>query len=174
MMMMTLGRTRHPRRRLHRVGFSLIEAAIVTALIGLGVVALVQLLAAGSVSNLEAAELTTAVQLANNVQEMMATLPLFDPQQPTTWSAKEASLGLYDNVTDFDGASINPPVDASRNALSGMSDWTQVISVDSVSEGTLSSIVPDTATEPTARVTVKVMRAGVEEYRMSWMVAATQ
>jgi Tfp pilus assembly protein PilV len=52
-------------------GFTLIEAAIVTAIVGIGIVGLLELLAAGSMANINSKQLTTAVFLANNVNEMM-------------------------------------------------------------------------------------------------------
>ena len=41
-------------------GFTLIEAAIVTAIVGIGIVGVLELLAAGSMSNAESTKLTTA------------------------------------------------------------------------------------------------------------------
>src|SRR5690349_6272577 len=57
---------RPPAARRREGGFTLVEAALTMVIIGTGVVAMLQLLAAGTMSNSSAAELTTAVQLANN------------------------------------------------------------------------------------------------------------
>ena len=166
-----------PRRHVRR-GFTLIEAALATAVIGLGVLGLVQLLAAGTVTNVEATELTTAVNLAGNVREVMAGIDLFDPQAPTRWDTKEPALGSipavkqYDDVLDFDDTSFSPPLDASRNAMSGYADWTQAISVQSVAADNVSSLRPDTTAEKTARVTVRILRGTREVYQTSWLVTA--
>src|ERR1041385_4941878 len=80
-------------------GFTLIEAAIVTAIVGIGIVGVLELLCAGSMANMDSAQLTTAVYLANNVDEMM---------QGKTYSTLKST---YDNRT------YDPPVDATGAAL---------------------------------------------------------
>lgn len=62
-----------------RRGFTLIEAALATVIIGIGVVSLLELLAAGSMSNGAATELTLAASLANNIHEISIGLPFTDP-----------------------------------------------------------------------------------------------
>src|SRR5689334_18528489 len=80
-----------------RRGFTLVESAVVTVIVGVGVVAMLELLAAGSVSNAEGAELTTAINLASNIREISLGLPFRDPQQdPKTaawvWHDREATV----------------------------------------------------------------------------------
>jgi len=100
-------RTRHPAAG--RRGFTLIEAAMVTVIIGVGVVAMLQLLAAGTVSNSEGTELTTAINLANNIREMSLGLAYYDPTDMAknppvyTWDTREATVKDYDNIMDLDG-----------------------------------------------------------------------
>jgi len=53
-----------------RRGFTLIEAALTTVIIGVGVMSMMQLLAAGTASNLGSAELTTGINLAKNIREI--------------------------------------------------------------------------------------------------------
>src|SRR4051794_20467801 len=102
-----------PGRR-SRSGFTLIEAAIVTAIVGLGIVGLLELIAAGSMSNIESSELTTAVFLAQNVGERLQ-------------GASYATLhSTYDNVT------CSPPKDGRGVDLTGFSGWSQVIDVSYV------------------------------------------
>jgi prepilin-type N-terminal cleavage/methylation domain-containing protein len=103
------GLTRSSDRR--RRGFTLIEAAMVTVIIGVGVVSMLQLLAAGTVSNSEGTELTTAINLANNIREMSLGLAYYDPNTdmtitppPYQWNTKEATVKAYDNIMDLDGA----------------------------------------------------------------------
>src|SRR5437762_14079317 len=102
-----IGRTgRRPRRR----GFTLIEAAIVTAIVGIGIVGVLELLAAGSMANADSAELTTAVYLANNINEMVQGVPYANLK------------ATYDNHT------YSLPVDATGAGLSGFATWKQVVS----------------------------------------------
>src|SRR4029079_10738227 len=102
-----------PRRRGFTLtrGFTLIEAAIVTAIVGIGIVGVLELLCAGSMANMDSAQLTTAVYLANNLDEML---------QCKTYSTLKST---YDNHT------YDPPVDATGTSLSGFSGWKQVVSV---------------------------------------------
>ena len=53
-----------------RRGFTLIEAALAIVIVGVGVTALLELLAAGTMSNSAGTELTTAINLANNIHEI--------------------------------------------------------------------------------------------------------
>src|SRR3954452_19100916 len=108
-----------------RRGFTLIEAAMVTVIIGVGVVAMVQLLAAGTVSNSEGTELTTAINLANNIREISLGMNYNDPEQPTVWATKEADVASYDDVFDLDGSTFNPPLDVRRLPISNYPNWAQ-------------------------------------------------
>ena len=55
------------------------ESALAIVIIGTGVFAMLRLLAAGTSSNQAGAELTTAVNLANNIHEVIIRLPFYDP-----------------------------------------------------------------------------------------------
>ena len=137
-----------------RRGFTLVEAATATVIIGVAFTALLQLLAVGTVSNREGAELTTAVHLANNVHEAAVRVP-------------------YAELFDLEGT-YSPAVDARMVALPGMTGWSQVVDVSYVDESMLTAAVPDTQYEPTSRVTVSVARNGKQVYRTSWLAAASE
>lgn len=149
-----------------------------TAIIGFGVVGTVQLLAAGTVSNSEGTELTTAVNLANNVREITLGMEFRDPQQPGTWSTKEGSgnpnsdVALYDDVLDLDGATFSPPLDVRRQPISTYANWSQRVVVETVATDQLASVRPKDVTEPTARVTVTVTRNGTAVHKASWLAVA--
>ena len=166
-----------------------------TVIIGLGCVGMLELLAAGTVANSEGTELTTGINLANNIREMSLGLSFYDPQQPNVWNTKETdpmtgqpSVKLYDNIMDLDGpvdtwnqqstdpASgyqvFQPPIDVGRNTITGYSNWAQWVKVETVSPNNVSSVLPHDATAVTARVTVKVMHNGNEVYKMSWLAVA--
>lgn len=137
-------------------GFTLIEAALVTAIVGIGIVGLLELLAAGSMANINSKQLTTAVFLANNVNEMMQGVPY------------DELKGRYDNVT------YHPPRDGRGVALAGFDTWQQVIDVSYVLPQRLTSLVPDTQVEPTSRVTVKILANDEIIYQTQWVVAAPE
>ena len=188
-------RRRNPLRR----GFTLIEASMVTVIIGVGVVAMLELLAAGSVSNAEGTELTTAINLAENVREIALGMAFYDPQQnpkvaPRAWESKEATVKAYDNVTDLDGPAdtwdkqdpalgvgfdppdgyqkFQPPLDVRRDPIGSYSNWAQWVKVESVDENNVRRIVPHSGAGGTSRVTVKILRSGTVVYQTSWLAAA--
>lgn len=154
-------------------GFTLIEAMIVTVIVGVGVVGTLQLLAVGTQSNVSGAEVAIGVNLAAQVREMSLGMKFYDAQSPGSWNTKEASLALYDNVLDLDGCVFTPPVDARRQTLSNYATWTQNVSVDTVQLDNLATTRPDTVTEPSARVTVRVQHNGRDVYTTSWIAVSS-
>jgi len=164
----------HPRRAAgrRRTGFTLVEAAMVTVIIGVGVMAMLTLLAAGTAANEDATQLTEAINLANNIHEITMGMPYYDPQTPTVWNSKEPTVAEWDNITDVDDASLNPPIDARRNPIPEYAGRRQSVEVESVTHDKVTVTTPDTTTEPTARVTVTVKHLGRTVYVTSWLVVA--
>jgi type II secretory pathway pseudopilin PulG len=141
-------------RTARRGGFTLIEAAMATVIIGVAFTAMLQLIAKGTESNGDSTSLTTAINLAGNIHE--------------------AGIRVgYDDIFDLRGTH-NPPVNARLQSISGMTGWSQVVGVNYVDENNLTQSVPDTQYEPTARVTVVILRNGQQVYRTSWLAAASQ
>ena len=135
-----------------RGGFTLMEAAIVTAIVGIAIVGMLQLMAAGSMANADSAEATTAVNLANNINEML---------QGANYTTLKST---YDNRT------YNPAVDATGAALTSFSGWQQQVSIKYVDHNLVTSVVPDSQVEPTCRVTVTVFHNGSPVYTASWLI----
>jgi prepilin-type N-terminal cleavage/methylation domain-containing protein len=148
---------RHQPGQQIRNGFTLIEAAVVIIIVGVGIVGLMQLLAAGSMVNASASELTTAVYLANNIDEML---------QGQSYATLKST---YDNQT-YSG--ITGPIDATGTVLSEFSGWAQVLSVKYVDDGLLTSVVSDSQYEPTCRVSVTITHHGNAVYTAKWLMAA--
>src|SRR5688572_10039875 len=141
--------TRRSLRRGRR-GFTLIEAAMATVIIGVGFTAMLQLIAAGTVTNSASTELTTAMNLAGSV--------------------REASMRVgYANLFDLEGE-FNPAVDARLEQLDNMPGWTQAVVVSYVDPDLLTVTVPDTQEEPTTRITVTVRRNTRPVYSMCWLM----
>ena len=130
------------------------EAAIVTVIIGVGIVGVVQLLAAGTMANEESTELTIAVNLAGNIEEMM---------EGATYSTLRAT---YDDHT------YSPPVDNRGTALSSFSNWSQTIDIKYVDPTNLTSVLADTNVQDTAKVTVSISHNNLVIYTTSWIAVA--
>jgi type II secretory pathway pseudopilin PulG len=148
--------SRAPRRsrQFRPGGFTLIEAAMATVIIGVAFTAMLQLNAKGTEANNDGTELTTAINLAGNIHE--------------------ASIRVsYDQIFTLRGTH-NPPVNARLQNISGMNGWTQVVGVSYVDDNKLTQTVPDTQYEPTARITAIIQRNGREVYRSTWLTAASQ
>lgn len=164
----------HLRRR-HR-GFTLIEAAIVTVIVGVGTVAMIQLLAAGSVSNGKAYQLTTGLNLANNIRELTQTLRFNDSSPSTTWGPDSGeTLATYDDINDFHNwtSPAAGPIDAMRQTITEFADWQQSVIVQKVDENCVTLPVASTADSSMARVTVRITKGGEEVCQSSWMVVDT-
>jgi prepilin-type N-terminal cleavage/methylation domain-containing protein len=158
-----------------RRGFTLIEAAMVTVIIGIGVVGMLQLLAVGTLSNSKGTELTTAINLANNIREISLGMQFADPTpgESTTWNTKEATVLDYDDIKDLDGCQFSPPLDVNRKPITGYEKWKQRIVVQTVDQNNVKSLpLPPNPTEPTARVTVTIEHSGSDVYVMSWLAVA--
>jgi len=187
--MPSLPNARPPRRARCARGFTLIEAAMVTVICGVGVMSMLQLLAAGSAENGDAARLTTAMTLANNVREMSLALAFYDTQQnpdvsPRVWDSKEATVETYDNVMDLDGPvdtwstpedprgwqKFSPPRDGTRQVINGYTSWAQYVKVENVNRDDLTTLLPHDADTEVVRVTAKITKDNVEVYRSSWLV----
>jgi prepilin-type N-terminal cleavage/methylation domain-containing protein len=145
--------------RAARRGFTLIEAMMVTVIIGVGVMSMLQLLATGTMANGESTELTTAVQLANNINELCVRTKYQNLRTAVATSAGR----LYD-----------PPIDGRGQPLVGYGGWTQFVTVVYVEPHRLTVAVPDSQVEPTSRVSVEIRRNGKAVYSTSSVVAAAQ
>src|SRR5688572_12215786 len=131
--------TRLPLARPFSRGFTLIECALTTAITGLAFIAIIGLFAACTQQNRVGSNMTTAMLLAGHVQESMAGLSFNDPALGPTYFGPELgqSLGGYDDVDDFDGLTVSPPIDSLRRALPTLSQFTQIVSVAPVYAGQL-------------------------------------
>jgi len=156
-----------------RRGFTLIESALVTIIVGTGVVAVMQLLAAGSMASRQSQGLTTAVHLANQIHELSLGLAFADPTSPADWGPHAGeTLANYDDVTDLDGQTFTPPIDARRHTLTNLADWSQSITVESVDPNRITLTVPKGSTRA-QRITVNVLHNGQIVFTENWLTFDT-
>jgi type II secretory pathway pseudopilin PulG len=176
-------RTRRASRPRARAGFTLLETALATIIVGVGIVASMQLFATCSVQNRASNQMTAAMLLCDNVREAMAGLNFNDPTTgKTTWGAEESGVAAFDDVDDFDGQTFDPPIDSLRATIPTMSQYSQVVAVVPIFVNKLNSNTNDSALEVSkgtytgaARVRVRVLYrlrptdVPTEVYRCSWV-----
>ncbi|MCH7847813.1 MAG: prepilin-type N-terminal cleavage/methylation domain-containing protein [Planctomycetes bacterium] len=151
-----------------RRGFTLIETALATIIVGVGVVAIVSAQQAFHIKNNWSTHASTATLLGNEIREMTLNLPRHDPvtgliYDPNTgdliggwgWEANETSVEDLDDIDDFDGdgaglifsaALGNGPVNAQRQVILNMPGWTQTVYVDNVDPFDITSLQDDGTT----------------------------
>jgi hypothetical protein len=122
------GPTRRPRptrppqppRPRRRRGFTLIEAALTTVIIGTGVLAIVAAQQAYHMKNQWAQRSSLGLMLCNEIRELMLTLPLRDPLIGVADLSRDKS-GLavkdYNDVLDFAGPLNNGKADPGGRAF---------------------------------------------------------
>jgi len=158
---------------MRKTGFSLIEVLVAIMLVGIAIVSLVGANHVFTQANGAGAELSTAEFLAEQIRELTATLPLFDPGSATwtTFGPEEATLAGYDDVDDFDGASFCPPIAAAdRTTLDNLAAYRQDIVVQNVSQSNFDQVVADRGSS-FVRVTVSVSLNGRRISSAIWIRA---
>ena len=123
-----------------------------TVIIGVGVLALVELLATGTVSNVRGTEMTSGINLAKNIREL-------------------ALQKTFDELQALDGDTFSPPVDSRGIALADMTGWAQTVKVESVDPNLLTTPLPDT-TPNALRVTATINRNGRNVCDLTWFTFA--
>lgn len=96
---------KHLRRQ---AGFTLIEAALTTMIVGVGIASMMELFASLTRENRLSTRTTSAVLMANQIQEVTAQLPFSDPHYGATTFGREGTV--YDDVDDFNNATFSPPI----------------------------------------------------------------
>lgn len=150
-------------------GFTLIEAALTTVIVGTGVLAMVSAQQAYHKKNDWAQRTGTAMLLANELRELTLSLPMNDPFTANAIMGPEpdeADVNSFDDVDDFagvinanlgSGTDFDPPINALRQPIANMDRWSQHIDVENVLQNNISSPFPQPldATD-VMRVTVTV------------------
>lgn len=172
-------------------GFTLMEAALTTVIVGVGVLAIVEAQQAYHRKNDWAARSGTAQLLANELRELTTAMPFDDPltgRNIVGAEPGESDVQDFDDVDDFAGAltagiggglAFNPPINALRQEIADLDQWTQTIQVENVLEDNMSA----TAAQPLGstemmRVTVGVLYQGPNDpapetiTTMSWVIAS--
>ena len=170
--------------RIKSSGFTLLESALATIIIGVGVVAIMGLFDACTRQNQAGAQATTAMMLAGHIQELMEGLPFCDPVKGAATFGPETgeSLTTFNDIDDFDGQTFNPPIDSTRTAVASLSQYSQVVTVmpvypnqPSANSDESKPEIPKTAYTGAVRVRVKILYRvrptdlPREVYRSQWI-----
>ncbi len=153
-------------------GFTLIEVLIVVVLLGLAMAAIVASNVAFTQATAQAAQLSTAEFLIEQIRELTALLPARDPQtSKEVFGPEEADIVSYDDIDDFDGAVFNPVIDCQRRQLTGFSDYGQIVTVENVNASNFQQVVADHSSD-FIRVTIKILYGNCEIMSTSWIRSA--
>ena len=187
----TLVRWRKVRKLCPRAaGFTLIEAALTTVIIGTGVLAIVAEQQAYVQKNNWSQRTATGVLLANELRELTLSLPASDPLTGQTNFGPETgenSVADFDDLDDFAGevdtngigagTTFDPPVNALRQEIPDMGNWSQFIEVANVLPDNISStFTQPLGTTDLIRVTVTIRFQSPQDNQpttittLSWVV----
>ena len=160
-----------PERR-RNDGFSLIEVLIATLLVGLAVAALLGANRAFTRANDAGTDLSTAEFLIEQIKELMALLPVVDPDGDTTFGPETGeTLPTYNDLDDFDGAIFSPPINADRVSLNDYATFSQQVTVENVNASDFEQVEPDLPRTNFVRVTVNVYQNAQLITTASWLRA---
>ena len=135
--------------------------------------ALLQLITAGTMSNTAGTELTTAVNLANNIHEWSLGLAFTNATNPTSTTYKDSGgPTAYTYIWDLNGDTYSPPLDVTANPINMYGSWSQQVTVSSVDPNNVTAVRPNSVTLPNARITVTITHNGKQIYSASWLVSA--
>jgi len=110
-----------------RTGFTLIEVAVSTVLLGLGVAALLMATGASTEVDGQGRQLSQGLFLAEQLHEYCLKV---------------------DNIDNLANVSFSPPIDGTGAQVSPMSDWTQEMSVAYIDPDNLSAAPVFDASQP--------------------------
>jgi prepilin-type N-terminal cleavage/methylation domain-containing protein len=168
-------------------GFTLIETALATVIVGVGVLAMVSAQQAFHQKNMWSTQASIAMRLGNEIRELTLNMPRNDAVAGAgTWGPEtnETSLADFDDLDDFDGedgegtvfsASLgNGPISSRREVIPNMEGWSQTVRVFNVEAFDTTAAVDDGASE-FVKVEVTVHYQGpenenpIEMTKVSWL-----
>ncbi len=156
-------------------GFTLLEVMFASMLIGLAIAALAVTSSAYTIVNGAGIDLSTAEFLVEEIRELTAPLPAVDPAGVSGTcgpDAGESTLALFDDVDDFDGQTISPPIDVDRTAMTEFAAFSQQITVQNITASNLTQTVADHSTD-LYRITVTITKNNSPITSTSWVRANT-
>jgi len=156
-----------------RGGFTLIEVAVATVVIGIGVTSLLLTVGSGTRINSAAQELTRAVFCAQEIREWTLKLP-FSDTDPADMDNPPGPDGsnpqvFVDDLDDLMDVTYAPPRDGQGSPIADMVGWTQQITLTWRDPSDLLSTV-EAGTSDVIYVSVQISRHGREVLTVGWLV----
>ncbi|MCY2926057.1 MAG: prepilin-type N-terminal cleavage/methylation domain-containing protein [Planctomycetota bacterium] len=156
-----------------RAGFTLIEAMVATAIVGMGVSAMMMASQSGTRVTADSQERARAVFLAQEVREWIASLPFKDPdvgQQNNPPGPDGSSPQVFvDDVDDMKDVTYSPPRDAQGTAVAAMTGWSQKIKMTWVSPTNFSASLADGASN-VIKIRVDILHNAKTVLTSTWIV----
>ncbi|MFM7050646.1 MAG: hypothetical protein ACKOYN_00730 [Planctomycetota bacterium] len=165
-----------------RRGFTLIETALATIIVGTGVLAVVTAYQAFHIQNRWASQAAVGQRLGNEIRELTLRFPKQDPVTGiAVWGpeADETGVADYDDLDDFDGFQFSAedgtgPINAMGEVITEMPGWSQSVIVQYIDPFEITEVMPDRSTDLVrVRVTVRFKGptdpAPVEVTSVSWI-----
>ena len=154
---------------MNKRGFTLAEVLIAIILFSIAIVSLIAANSSFTQVNRAGMELSSAEFLIEQIKELTILLPVLDPQTAASvFGAEETALANYDDLDDFDEKSFSPPINANREVLNDLADFSQLVTVQNVSDSDFSQVVGDHGSN-FVRVAVKIMLNSDEITSLSWI-----
>jgi len=157
-----------------RGGFTLIEVAVATAIVGVGVTALMTSLAANTRTNRAGQSLTRAVFLAQEIREWTVKLPFSDPDPGDVGNPPGPDGSnpqtFVDDLDDLMDVTYSPPRDGLGNAITYMPEWSQTISLTWRDPDSLTTVVSP-GTSDLVYVKVEISHQGQTVLTTGWLVS---
>lgn len=151
-------------------GFSLLEVLVASTLMVLAVTAMMMAFGSSTMVAQKAQEVTRACFLTQQIREMAITLPFTDPDGSALWGreAGESEGYPYDDIDDLANATLTPPLLSDGTVASDLSNWSQVVTVQSVSPSNFDQNVTN-GSSPVVRVTVSVKHGDEVMAELTWL-----
>ncbi len=147
-----------PRPSRTRAGFTLVEAAISTVIVGIMIVAALETVGSSAQARRRSIAIREADDLLAFVQAEITGVYFDDPLGRGGWgpeSGESDSPRNFDDVDDYDGLSESQPTDRSGKAIDAFANWKYTVAVTPVLP-TLGGMDRADATSPLRQVEVEV------------------
>ena len=153
---------------------TLIEIMVATAIIGIGVAAM--MVASTSTTQISAADrkLTQAIFLAQEIREWTIKLPFSDPEpahqsNPPGPDSGENPQTTVDDLDDLMGVTYSPPRDGQGMAIPDMVGWAQKLTLTWRKTSDLTQVVT-AGTSDIVNVQVEISYKGKNILTTNWLV----